>query len=108
ERPHGARHVPVRGEKALRIQEAVGLLQAARRRPRRQGLLHRQGKRLPADEVTRAKQGLSSRRRPGAYYYSSVIARSAATKQSMPPLAPRWIASLPPSLFERRRTSRSQ
>src|SRR5215831_3991398 len=29
----------------------MGLLQADRRRPRRQGLLHGQGKRLPADEV---------------------------------------------------------
>ena len=30
ERPHGARHVPVRGQEALGVEEAVGLLQAAR------------------------------------------------------------------------------
>ena len=52
ERPHGARPLSVRGQEALGVEEAVGLLQAARGRARRQGVLHRQGKRLPADEVT--------------------------------------------------------
>ena len=51
ERPHGPRHVSVRGQEAVGVEEALGLLQAARGRARRQGLLHRQGKRLPADEV---------------------------------------------------------
>ena len=51
ERPHGPRHVSVRGQEALGIEEALGLLQAARGRSRREGVLHRQGQRLPADEV---------------------------------------------------------
>src|SRR5258705_971534 len=51
ERPHGARHLSVRGQEAVRVEEAVGLLQADRRRPRRQGVLHGEGKRLPADEI---------------------------------------------------------
>ncbi len=38
-------------KKPSEFEEALGLLQAARDRPRRQGVLHRQGKRLPADEV---------------------------------------------------------
>ena len=54
QRPHGARHVPVRGQEALGVEEAVGLLQAARGGAGRSGVLRRQGKRLPADEVTRS------------------------------------------------------
>ena len=53
ERPHGARPLSVRGQEAVGVEEAVGLLQATRRRARRQGVSVRQGQRLPADEVRR-------------------------------------------------------
>ena len=41
-------------KKPSEFQEAVGLLQGARGRSRRQGVLFCQGQRLPADEVTRS------------------------------------------------------
>ncbi len=50
-RPHGARPLSVRGQEAVGVEEAVGLLQAARRGARRQGVPVREGFRLPADEV---------------------------------------------------------
>src|SRR5436305_1836800 len=37
-RPHGARHVPVRGQEAVRIQGTLGRLQAARDRARQRGV----------------------------------------------------------------------
>ena len=46
-----ARPLSVRGQEAVGIQEAVGLLQAARRGARRQGVPDRGGERLSADEV---------------------------------------------------------
>ena len=59
QRPHGARPLSVRGQEAVGIEEAVGLLQAARRRARRQGIPVGQGQRLPADEVIFAWPGHS-------------------------------------------------
>ena len=50
-RPHGARPLSVRGQEAVGIEEALGLLQATRRGARRQGVPVGQGQRLPADEV---------------------------------------------------------
>ena len=50
-RPHGARPLSVRGQEAVGIEEAVGLLQAARRGAGRQGVPGGEGLRLPADEV---------------------------------------------------------
>ncbi len=52
-RPHGARPLSVRGQEAVGIEEAVGLLQAARRGARRQGVPGGEGFRLPAGEVGR-------------------------------------------------------
>ncbi len=50
-RPHGARPLSVRGQEALGVKEALGLLQAARGGSRRQGVLQCQRERLSADEV---------------------------------------------------------
>ena len=50
-RPHGARPLSVRGQEAVGVEEAVGLLQAARRGARRQGVPGGEGFGLPADEV---------------------------------------------------------
>ena len=53
-------------KKPSEFEEAVGLLQAARRHSRRPGVLHRQGQRLPADEmisVAPAKAGAHNHRR---------------------------------------------
>jgi hypothetical protein len=47
-------HVPVRSHEALGVEDAVGLLKAARGGAGRAGVLHRQGGRLPADELTRS------------------------------------------------------
>ena len=63
-RPHGARPLSVRGQEAVGVEEAVGLLQAARRGARRQGVSVRQGQRLPADEVKRRGRAAFAVRRP--------------------------------------------
>ena len=49
ERPHGARHVPVRGQEARRVEGRVGPLQADLDRPRQGGLRLPGRERLPAD-----------------------------------------------------------
>ena len=61
ERPHGARPLSVRGQEAVRIEEAVGLLQAARGGARRQGVPVGEGFGLPAGEVSLSNRRLSSR-----------------------------------------------
>ena len=49
-RPHGPRHVSVRGQEARGIEERVGSLQAARHRSRRRGLPSARQRQLPAGE----------------------------------------------------------
>ena len=67
QRPHGARPLSVRGQEAVGVEEAVRLLQAARGGARRHRVLHRQGQRLPADEIASvapANAGAHNHRRP--------------------------------------------
>src|SRR6202011_4372020 len=65
-RPHGARSLSVRGQEAVGVQEALGLLQAARGGAGRQGVPVRQGFWLPADEIARRSFVNSAiRYRPG-------------------------------------------
>ena len=78
ERPHGARPLSVRGQEAVGIEEAVGLLQAARRRSRRQGVRVGEGQRLPADEVIAGLPGLIRRAVP------SGCAASACARAAIP------------------------
>ena len=54
-RPHGPRHVSVRGEEAVRVQERVGPLQAARHRARRRGFPSARQGRLPAGHALRPR-----------------------------------------------------
>ncbi len=66
-RPHGARPLSVRGQEAVGVEEALGLLQAARRGAGRQGVPVRQGLWLPAGEVSAASHAcLSSLRANGS------------------------------------------
>jgi branched-chain amino acid transport system substrate-binding protein len=61
-RPHGARHVSVRGEEAVGIEGRMGSLQADRHRPRRRSLSSARQGRLPAGGALIAKPSLRARR----------------------------------------------
>ena len=79
-RPHGARHVSVRGQEAVRIQGALGRLQAARDRSRQRGVPVAGIVAVPAgEEVTAERPSLRG---------------AIATKQSIFPRGLKWIASL--------------
>ena len=54
-RPHGARHVPVRGQEALGVQGALGRLQAARHHSRQRGVPVAGSVALPAGEALKAE-----------------------------------------------------
>ena len=60
-RPHGARHVPVRGQEALGIQRTLGRLQAARDRSRQRGVPVAGSLALPAGEKMTAEAVIPGR-----------------------------------------------